>query len=230
MKYIVVLIISVVVLGVLIASNPNTQDHRKAIKAKIIKIVEKEFSMTNIESNEGNTLLGKYGSLIGTSAVSNFVDDLVRENVNCKNYLLFSLTSIEYNGETNVIGVGILGSVFVGSGFDNNVYQLKNKFSKFAEDFGINNSSNNSSNNNSTTNRRPAGTRDYIVNASSNHQVHFYNTPDYSSMRKSYFDSREVVTPLQIVNGFGYLIFTNRQNQTSKGWIPMEELELVGNY
>jgi hypothetical protein len=230
MKYVVVLIISVVVLGVLIVSNPNTQDHRKAVKAKIIKIVEKEFSMTTVESNDSNTLLGKYGSLIGTSTVSNFVDDLVRDNVNCKNYLLFSLTSIEYNGENSLIGFGILGSVFVGSGFDKDVYQLKNKFSKFGEDFGLNNGSNNSPNSNTPINRRPSGTRDYIVNASSNHKVHFYNTPDYSSMRKSYFDSREVVTPLQIVNGFGYLIFTNRQNQTSKGWIPMIELELVGNY
>jgi hypothetical protein len=39
-----------------------------------------------------------------------------------------------------------------------------------------------------------------------------------------------VVTPSQIVNGFAYVVFTNTMNQTSKGWLPMEELELLSDY
>ena len=47
-----------------------------------------------------------------------------------KNYLLFSLTSIEYKGDSKVVGVGVLGNVIISSQFDNTIYQFKQKFEK----------------------------------------------------------------------------------------------------
>ena len=231
MRYLVVILVSVVVLGVLIASNPSLQDHRVAGKSKVNKIIDHALSSKG--SNDfGNSLLGKFAFLVGNAAISDFVDDIVRENVSRKNYLLFSLTSIEYKGDSKVVGVGILGNVMISSQFDNAIYQFKQKFENLIDDLGINDQGNDRKQNrdNDNTERQNRNARQYIVNASSDHKVHFYNTPDYSSMRKSYFDTREVVIPLQIENGFAYLVFTNSLNQTSKGWIPMEDLESLSDY
>jgi hypothetical protein len=231
MRYLVVIIISVVVLGILIASNPSLQDHRIAVKSKVNKIIDNELSSKG--SNDfGNSLLGKFAFLVGNAAIAEFVDDIVRENVNRKNYLLFSLTSIEYKGDSKVVGVGVLGNVIISSQFDNTIYQFKQKFENLIDDLGISENGNNRKQEeiNDNYERQNNNARQYIVKASSDHKVHFYNTPDYSSMRKSYFDTRDVVTPSQIVNGFAYVIFTNTMNQTSKGWLPMEELELLSDY
>jgi hypothetical protein len=231
MRYLVVIIISVVVLGILIASNPSLQDHRIAVKSKVNKIIDNELSSKG--SNDfGNSLLGKFAFLVGNAAIAEFVDDIVRENVNRKNYLLFSLTSIEYKGDSKVVGVGVLGNVIISSQFDNTIYQFKQKFENLIDDLGISENGNNRKQEeiNDNYERQNNNARQYIVKASSDHKVHFYNTPDYSSMRKSYFDTRDVVTPSQIVNGFAYVVFTNTMNQTSKGWLPMEELELLSDY
>jgi hypothetical protein len=176
--------------------------------------------------------LGKFAFLVGNAAIAEFVDDIVRENVNRKNYLLFSLTSIEYKGDSKVVGVGVLGNVIISSQFDNTIYQFKQKFENLIDDLGISENGNNRKQEeiNDNYERQNNNARQYIVKASSDHKVHFYNTPDYSSMRKSYFDTRDVVTPSQIVNGFAYVVFTNTMNQTSKGWLPMEELELLSDY
>jgi hypothetical protein len=231
MRYLVVIIISVVVLGILIASNPSLQDHRIAVKSKVNKIIDNELSSKG-SNDVGNSLLGKFAFLVGNAAIAEFVDDIVRENVNRKNYLLFSLTSIEYKGDSKVVGVGVLGNVIISSQFDNTIYQFKQKFENLIDDLGISENGNNRKQEeiNDNYERQNNNARQYIVKASSDHKVHFYNTPDYSSMRKSYFDTRDVVTPSQIVNGFAYVVFTNTMNQTSKGWLPMEELELLSDY
>jgi hypothetical protein len=231
MRYLVVILISVVVLGVLIASNPSLQDHRMAVKSKVNRIIDNELSSKG-SSDIGNSLLGKFAFLVGNAVIADFVDDIVRENVSRKNYLLFSLTSIEYKGDSKIVGVGILGNVIISKQFDNAIYQFKQKFENLIDDLGINDTGKNRKQieRNDNDERQYNNGRQYIVNASSDHKVHFYNTPDYSSMRKSYFDTREVVTPLQIENGFAYLVFTNSMNQTSKGWIPMEDLESISDY
>jgi hypothetical protein len=220
-----------VVLGILIASNPSLQDHRIAVKSKVNKIIDNELSSKG-SNDVGNSLLGKFAFLVGNAAIAEFVDDIVRENVNRKNYLLFSLTSIEYKGDSKVVGVGVLGNVIISSQFDNTIYQFKQKFENLIDDLGISENGNNRKQEeiNDNYERQNNNARQYIVKASSDHKVHFYNTPDYSSMRKSYFDTRDVVTPSQIVNGFAYVVFTNTMNQTSKGWLPMEELELLSDY
>lgn len=65
----------------------------------------------------------------------------------------------------------------------------------------------------------------YIVNASEYNKVYFHNAPDHSTRRNAYFNSREMVFVQNFHNGFGYVEFINDKGQTSKGWIPMYELE-----
>lgn len=64
----------------------------------------------------------------------------------------------------------------------------------------------------------------YLTNGSGNHKVHFYNTPNYSIKRNAYFDSHEEVFVQKIINGFGYVEFTNTRGEKSIGWLDMHDL------
>lgn len=64
----------------------------------------------------------------------------------------------------------------------------------------------------------------YVVNATNNKKVYFHNSPNASTIRKAHFDSQEQVYVKKIENGFGYVEFTNSNQQTSYGWLEMRYL------
>lgn len=64
----------------------------------------------------------------------------------------------------------------------------------------------------------------YTVVANSIDKVYFYNNPDERFKRKGYLTGNEVVFVQEIVNGFGYIDYTNDRGLKSKGWIKMSSL------
>ena len=64
----------------------------------------------------------------------------------------------------------------------------------------------------------------YIVKPRENGRAYFHTEPDFSTRRKAYFITDEVIYIQQIENGFGYTEFTNDKGQTSRGWIFLEDL------
>ncbi len=66
----------------------------------------------------------------------------------------------------------------------------------------------------------------YITNGSENHKVYFYNAPDNSTRRSAYINSQEEVFIQKVVNGFGYIEFTNDKGDKSIGWLNMNDLIL----
>ena len=64
----------------------------------------------------------------------------------------------------------------------------------------------------------------YIVNASEENKIYFYNEPNVNTKRNAYFSSSEKVYVTKIQNGFGYIEFTNDRGQTSVGWLNLKEL------
>ena len=67
----------------------------------------------------------------------------------------------------------------------------------------------------------------YIVNASEENKIYFYNEPNVNTKRNAYFSSSEKVYVTKIQNGFGYIEFTNDRGQTSVGWLNLKELSFV---
>jgi quinol-cytochrome oxidoreductase complex cytochrome b subunit len=61
----------------------------------------------------------------------------------------------------------------------------------------------------------------YIVNADSLNLVHFYDEPEISTAKKSYFSTNDTVYVAQIENNFGYVSFINSSGQRSSGWLPL---------
>ncbi len=252
MNNVVSIIIAIVLLGVLAVSNPKLEEHQRAMRFKIEKIVDREFGTSS--SSASSSTLENIAAGIGSMLKSSIIEGIVNESVKRKDYLFFSLTTVEINNDPKIVGIGILGNVFISEKVDDEVRNGKNTLKKYFKDAlksdksssNQNNNSNNSSNNssnyrvdttatsqdNSTTydyNNSNSATGAYYVLGSRSHPVHFYTRPDYNTMRNAYFDTQEIVYALSIQNGFAYIEFTNTSNQKSKGWIPLSEMSKVGD-
>ena len=58
-------------------------------------------------------------------------------------------------------------------------------------------------------------------------QVHFHDKPDESTRRTAFINhwNRAILIPIQEKNGFVYIVYTNHNGQTSKGWLPKKQLK-----
>ena len=94
-----------IALFILIAflSNPKIEEHREALRILLTGLVEKDLS-----KNTDNILV--YG--FGKSLMDSFIDEGLK-NVSSDNYLLFSLTKFNFASESKIIGVGVLGQVYL---------------------------------------------------------------------------------------------------------------------
>lgn len=64
----------------------------------------------------------------------------------------------------------------------------------------------------------------YTVYGSAQSPVFFYNTANLNDRKNARFTTMEEVYVESVSNGFGYIRFTNTNNQTSRGWIRFEDL------
>jgi serine/threonine-protein kinase len=57
-------------------------------------------------------------------------------------------------------------------------------------------------------------------------KVYFHTAPDETTKRKAFINhwNKAVLSPLDDVNGFVYIVYTNHEGQTSKGWMLKKEL------
>ncbi|MFK5879125.1 MAG: hypothetical protein QM478_06465 [Flavobacteriaceae bacterium] len=84
-------------------SNPKTEDHREALRVKLFGIVEESLS----ENTENLFYIG-----LGKSFGNVIIDEALK-NVSIDNYLFFSLTKFNYSSNSEIIGIGILGNVYI---------------------------------------------------------------------------------------------------------------------
>lgn len=239
---------SVLVLAVisviLIFSNPSQEKHVKEATIVIKNAINKS-SSKNLFGKLGNddALIGGLGLLFGDG----LVDGLVPKFISRKNYLLFSLTSLSYDGKDQIIGIGILGNVFISDKVEQELDKLYNKgadavskYSSQEKKSTIDQQSKNNSNdeNVETDNETNYNSTDsdyenfqeyssgyYYIQATESSLVYIYASPDLSTRKNAYFDSQERVYINEFKNGFGYIEFTNSENQTSTGWLLLSELK-----
>lgn len=96
------------IIGVVIAvflllfaiTNPSEQSHRDEVMKKITEKVKED-----VPENEWE----EAGQNLGLMMVQGMVNNMVYR----QNYVLFSLTKATYQGETKIIGYGVLGKVYV---------------------------------------------------------------------------------------------------------------------
>jgi serine/threonine-protein kinase len=60
-------------------------------------------------------------------------------------------------------------------------------------------------------------------------KAYFHNEPDESTRRAAFINiwNKAILTPTEERNGFVYIVFTNHQGQTSRGWMRKKDLKPV---
>lgn len=96
----------------------------------------------NVAANENDeNALGKAGTEIGLMLGKEIVNKFVEELVERKNFLFFSLTTVEYQGDEKIIGLGIFGNVFISDDVERGLEDMKDRLkSNFDEPQSHNNS------------------------------------------------------------------------------------------
>ena len=89
----------------LVLTNPCIEEHKAAVKTKIMETAGGEM----IKEAEDKGGFATLGAMLGATFAENLINNLVSRD----NYLLFSLTKATFDGESKIIGVGILGNVFI---------------------------------------------------------------------------------------------------------------------
>jgi hypothetical protein len=101
MKY---LIISVVVLLVLLLTNPSKQDHIEKVRISLKTAMNKSIA----KKIENDIAIG-----VGAYLVDGIVDAIVEKSVSIDNFFIFSITHFRYLDKDLLIGYGILGNVII---------------------------------------------------------------------------------------------------------------------
>ena len=95
-KYIIIFT-AVLILLVAALTNPNLAYHKDAVKTKITTYLHKR-------AGDG----GAFGALLAEAMVQQTVNGIVSRD----NYLFFSLTQINWEGDSRIVGLGLFGNVF----------------------------------------------------------------------------------------------------------------------
>ena len=104
-------LIVVVLLITAVITNPSAEKHEEAIKEKAEFILKQQLNY----EHEDAVQLGMV--LFGDRVVQQFV----QSNIVIKNYYLFSVVQLRWQGEEATIGVGALGKVWLSGRIDEEV-------------------------------------------------------------------------------------------------------------
>lgn len=94
-----------------ILTNPNEDIHKVIIKGKFDSFIPKNIKATNNQWEQVGQIIGV---AIGSSIINMAIENLVSTN----NYILFSLTTIKFQGRVKVIGIGLFGNVYLTNNLD----------------------------------------------------------------------------------------------------------------
>ena len=104
MKAVLYTLLALLILGgVCMATCPDREAHSEALKDLVNQVITAELS-----SEEEDADLVMFGSMIGTGLSGLVIDNML----NVEDYLVCSIGTATYDGETHVVSVGLLNHVF----------------------------------------------------------------------------------------------------------------------
>lgn len=104
----VLLITAGIIILIAIITNPGHEKHKEEVKKEINTYLQK-----SISNSSDNTLAGSIGSAFGTMLGGAILNPIIDNCISSNNYILFSTTTITWEGNKNVIGVGVFGNIFL---------------------------------------------------------------------------------------------------------------------
>ncbi len=105
MKKWVALLVIIIVLGVLVLTCPDKEVHKEAIKEDMAEMVNEKFANDSIMGMSG------FG-VSGIAFVKGMASMVLDTNLRVRNYFIFSLGEISYDGEKRIVSIGIMGHAF----------------------------------------------------------------------------------------------------------------------
>jgi hypothetical protein len=111
----VFLVVIGLILVVAVLTNPNQDRHKEVIRSKFNSYMQK--SMSDGLSKSQNEW-EQAGQVLGMMLGGALIDGIISNIVTTDNYVIFSTTKINWEGESKVIGVGLFGNVFLTSKID----------------------------------------------------------------------------------------------------------------
>lgn len=121
MKKVLYLVLLGMVVILAAVTNPSVGDHRDAVKEKVHKHLKEKFADT-ADDTEGSW--GEIGNSLGLALGAVLLDPMVKKVIRVDNYVLFSLTRAEWEDDSNVIGVGLFGHVFLSPKMDEKLEEV----------------------------------------------------------------------------------------------------------
>ena len=97
-------------ISILIFTNPSEGNHIQAVKLKLKMSLNKKPSSEIITEYESFNAIGRGFEMILGDVI---IDRLTENFVSRENFIMFSLTKVNFKGEVKTIGFGILGNVFI---------------------------------------------------------------------------------------------------------------------
>jgi len=103
------LIIAVIVLMLAVFTNPKQDQHKEVLKTKFNTFMQKSMQENIKETdNEWEQAGQSLGLMLGGALINTMVDNMI-SSTNC---IIFSITKMNYEGDSKPIGIGIFGNIF----------------------------------------------------------------------------------------------------------------------
>lgn len=110
-SYIILGIIGLVLI-VAVITNPNQDRHKEVLKTKLNAYMHQSLNATQTESGDE---WAQAGQALGLMMGGVMIENIIANMVSTDNYVLFSLTKINVDGKSKVVGIGAFGNVFLTS-------------------------------------------------------------------------------------------------------------------
>lgn len=109
-------IVSAFFILVLIVTNPSEENHIEKVKSKLRVALKK--NMAKDLENKSSNVFESIGNGIGFLLADSVIDKMTEGFITRSNYILFSTTNLDYKGENRIIGLGILGNIYLSDKID----------------------------------------------------------------------------------------------------------------
>jgi len=96
-------------------TNPAPEIHKEKVRFKLNEFYEKEMAK---EDNTATNQFSQAGKSMGMILAKSMINMIIDNSISSSNYLLFSTTNVTWEGQTKIVGIGILGNVFLSSKID----------------------------------------------------------------------------------------------------------------
>lgn len=117
------LLLSVLVIGLI--TNPSQEQHKEAVKVKVEASLQK---IIDKKAQEEGSDLAKLGAAMSGMFSGPIVEQLVATLVSSDNYYVCSLTKINWDGQPQIVGLGVFGKIFLSPKIDQTIEDGAEKY------------------------------------------------------------------------------------------------------